>query len=106
MSMAAVPTTDPDPDKETGINSLTAAESAMAERKAGQSITTLGNDAFPQVALIGALGWVLKRRSEQRLTYEAYMQGRKVSDISRELGLITDDDDDDADDPEPDGDSS
>lgn len=85
----------PEPDRETGINSLTAAESAMAERKAGQSVTTLGNDAYPQVALIGALGWVLARRGDSRLTYEAYMSSRRVDQIAAELGLTDDDSEDD-----------
>jgi hypothetical protein len=96
--MAVTALEGPEPEQRPGINDLTAAESAMAERKAGQSITTLGNDAYPQVALIGALGWVLARRRDPRLTYDAYMQGRKVTDISRELGLVDDDDEADDDD--------
>jgi len=78
---------EPEDRTELGLDSLTAAESAMAERKAGQSIATLGNEAFPQVALIGALGWVLARRSDPRLTFEAYMSSRKLSEITAELGL-------------------
>lgn len=100
MSVHAV---EPEPQDTTtiasGIDSLTAAESAMAERKAGQSITTLGNDAFPQVGLLGALGWVLMRRAEPRLTYETYMQSKTVEQITQDLGLSADVDegkDDDA----------
>lgn len=98
MAVSAIEPPERDPDAEVqGINSLTAAESAMAERKASQSITTLGNDAYPQVGLIGALGWVLARRKETRLTYEAYMGSHKVDEIARELGLADDDDSDDDD---------
>jgi hypothetical protein len=98
VAVSAIEQPDRDAERDAepqGINSLTAAESAMAERKAGQSITTLGNDAFPQVALIGALGWVLARRHETRLTYDAYMASHKVNEIARELGLVDDDDDED-----------
>jgi|KBSMisStaDraftv2_1062788.scaffolds.fasta_scaffold53584_3 hypothetical protein len=99
MAVSAIEPPEREPDTEPqGINSLTAAESAMAERKAGQSITTLGNDAYPQVGLIGALGWVLARRHETRLTYEAYMTSHKVDQIARELGLVDDDSDADEDD--------
>lgn len=74
-------------DEPLGLEALTAGETAMAERKAAQSITTLGNDAFPQVGLIGALGWVMARRTDPRLTYERYMDTHKLADITRELGL-------------------
>lgn len=87
--------TEPDDDEQLGLDDLTAAESALAERKAGQSIATLGNEAFPQVGLIGALGWVLARRREPKLTFESYMSSRKLSDITRELGLADDDEDED-----------
>lgn len=81
-----------EPEKEAlGLDSLTAAETAMAERKAAQGITTLGNERFPQAGLVGALGWVLARRSDQRLTYDAYMSSRTLSDITGELGLNEDD---------------
>lgn len=86
MSIQAV-TPAPDDEPTLGLDSLTAAESAMAERKAGQSIATIGNENFPQVGLIGALGWVLARRTDPRLTYEAYMGSRKLNDITTELGL-------------------
>jgi hypothetical protein len=98
--MAVTPINTPDRDADEtplGLDDLTAAETAMAERKAGQSITTLGNDAFPQVTLIGALGWVLARRRDQRLTFDRYMESRTVTQITRELGLARDDDDDEDD---------
>jgi hypothetical protein len=85
----------PQDDKTAGgIDSLTAAETAMAERKAGQSITTLGNDAFPQVSLLGALGWVLMRRNDSKLTYEAYMAENTVEQITGHLSLSDDTEED------------
>lgn len=82
----------PEPDTSAlTLDSLTAAETALAERKAGQSITTLGSDRFPQSALIGALGWVLYRRTDVRITYDAYMESRTLQEITRELGLSDDD---------------
>lgn len=94
MSVKAVQP-DPEPPRVT-LDDLTAAETAMAERKAGQSIATLGNENFPQVGLIGALGWIVHRRHDQRMTFDAYMASRTVNEITRELGLG--DDDDEADD--------
>jgi hypothetical protein len=80
---------EPEPADETasGLDELTAAETAIAERKAGQSIGTLGSDVYPQVALLGALGWVLAKRTQPTLTYDDYMGGRTVAEITRELGL-------------------
>lgn len=99
MAVTAVP--DPEP---AGLESLTAAEAAMAERKAGQSIATLGNEKHPQVNLMGALGWVLHQRTHpgDRLTFEAYMKSRTFNDIATELGLGDDDEaeDDSADEAE------
>lgn len=86
---------EPDETKSLGLDTLTAAESAMAERQAAQSIATLGNENFPQVGLIGALGWVLARRSDPRLKYDTYMTTHKLSEITAELGLGDDDDDED-----------
>jgi hypothetical protein len=107
VTMQAVPAPEPDPlEGVVTLDSLTAAETAMAERQAGQSITTLGNDRFPQAALIGALGWVAKRRSDPRIKYDAYMQSRTIPDITRELGLSTDADDDDEEDQNNDDDAS
>lgn len=80
----------PEPEPATGLDSLTAAETAAAEREAGQSVTTLGNDRFPQVRLLGALGWVLARRSTPALKFDHYMSSRTVNDITRELGLTSD----------------
>lgn len=88
---------DKDQDKPLGLDSLTAAETAMAERKAAQGITTLGNMNFPQATLVGALGWVMARRSDQRLTFDAYMSSRTLTEITRELGLSSDDDETDDD---------
>lgn len=97
MTVAPIkPDTEAEPEREThGINSLTAAETAMAERKAGQSITTIGNEAYPQAALLGALGWVMHRRTDSRVTYDSYMASHTLTEITRELGLTADDEDDD-----------
>src|SRR5262245_53412478 len=91
--MQAVP--EPEPDTGTGLDSLTAAETAMAERQAAQSITTLGNERFPQAAMLGALGWVLYRRRDPRMKYEAYMSSRTLTEITRELGWSTDEEPED-----------
>jgi hypothetical protein len=88
MAVAAVKT---EPENEPlGLDSLTAGETALAERQAAQSITTLGNEAFPQAGIIGALGWVLYRRSDPRMTYQKYMESRTLNAITRELGLVDD----------------
>lgn len=98
---------EPDETPEAlGLDSMTAAEQAMAERAAAQSIATLGNEKFPQVGLIGALGWVLARRRDPRLKYDAYMSTHKLSEITRELGLSDDDEDDDEGDEGKDDDAS
>lgn len=94
--MQAVPMPEPDPTVAAGgLDSMTAAETAMAERQAGQSITTLGNERFPQAGLLGALGWVMYRRRDPRIKYDAYMSSRTLTEITRELGLSNDDDDED-----------
>ena len=79
------------PEKEPlGLDALTAGETAMAERTAGQSITTLGNDGYGQASLIGALGWVLYRRSDPKMTFQKYMDSRTLAEITKELGLSED----------------
>lgn len=93
--MEAVPIT-PDPTPEPlGLDSLTAGETAMAEKTAGQSITTLGNEGYPQANLLGALGWVLYRRTEPRSKFADYMATRTLTDITRELGLAPDEETED-----------
>lgn len=107
MTMQAVPTPDPPtPEQNTGLDSLTAAETAMAERQAAQSITTLGNEKYPQAGLIGALGWVLHRRREPRMKFDEYMSSRTLTDVTRELGLSGDNDDEDDDEGKDDGSTS
>jgi hypothetical protein len=90
MGVAAVKATE-GPEKESGgLDALTAAETSMAERKAGQSIATLGNEGYPQVGLLGALGWVLAKRGDPKLTYDGYMGSRTVNQITVELALTED----------------
>jgi hypothetical protein len=86
-----------EPDKALSIDSLTAAETAMAERQAAQSITTLGNEQYPQAQLLGALGWVMWRRKDARMRFDTYMSGRTLTEITRELGLTADEEVDDDD---------
>jgi hypothetical protein len=101
MAMQAVEPTEPDESAEeetpTGLDSLMASETAMAERKAGQSISTLADPNAPKVALMGALGWMLRRRTEPRLTYDAYMSSRTYLQIVEELNMGADDEDDEDD---------
>jgi len=101
--MTAIQAVPPDDDSDdvavTGLDSLTAAETALAERKSGQSIQTLASETYPRVGLMGALGWVYARRKDPKLSYDSYMSSRTYLDITRELGLTGDDDstDDDED---------
>lgn len=92
MAVAAVRTPDEEPEKKAalGMESMTAAEMEMAERHAGQSLATLGEERFPQVKLLGSLGWVLHRRTDPKMTFDAYMSSRKLKDINVELGLAED----------------
>jgi hypothetical protein len=91
---AVSPEPDPHENSAQGLDSLTAAETAMAERQAAQSITTLGNERFPQANLLGALGWVMHRRREPRTKFDDYMSSRTLTEITRELGLSGGDEDD------------
>lgn len=75
------------------IESLTAFEMSMAEKKAGLSIATLEDPNYPKVDLLGALGWVHAKREEPTLKFEDYMKTRTLEQITDELG-ITDEDDD------------
>jgi hypothetical protein len=87
MTVKAVKPADEPDETPMGLDALTAAESAAAERQAAQSITTLGNENFPQINLIGALGWVLARRKNPALKFDHYMSSHTVAQITRELGL-------------------
>lgn len=91
MSVTPMSKPEPEPRPRPTLDDLTAGEVAAAEREAGQSITTLGNERFPQARLIGALGWVAARRSNPALKFDHYMSSRSLNAITRELGLETDD---------------
>jgi hypothetical protein len=94
MAVSAVKdkTPEPEPEKEPfSIDSLTMAETALVESKSGQPITNFGNLDRPQTALIGAVGWVVFRRTDQRITYESYMSSRTMDDVIKELGFNDDD---------------
>jgi hypothetical protein len=95
MASAAVKAVEPEPENEpVGIDNMTAAETAMAERKAGQSITSLGNENLPKANLLGALGWVLARRTDPKVTFEQYMNSHTLVQIGEELGFNDDDTED------------
>lgn len=91
MPVAAVKP-EPEPEK-LGLDDLTAAETALAERTVGQSIATLGNPKYPTAGLLGALGWVLHRRTDSKLGYDKYMASRTLAEITKELRLSGDDED-------------
>ena len=83
------PQPEPEPKrKPLTLDDLPIGEVEMIERKAGQSVTTLGNDNFPQAGLIAAVGWVILRRTEPdvRVTYEAYKASRTMNQIEEQLG--------------------
>lgn len=69
------------------INTMKAAELSMAERKAGISIATLEDPNFPKTDLLIALGWVVARRDNPKLTFEEYGNSKTLEEIIDELGL-------------------
>lgn len=77
------------------IQSLTAQEMSIAERKSGLSLATLEDPNFPKVAILGALGWVYAKRTEPTLTFEEYMSTRTLEQITEELGIEDEDEDGD-----------
>lgn len=75
------------------INDLTALEESDAEQACGISILKLGVKDVPKLGLLGALAWVLHRRDEPNLTYSAFMNRSKASDI---YAFLFGDDEDEA----------
>lgn len=73
------------------INQLTAGEMAIAERTAGLSIATLEDPNFPKVNILGALGWVHAKRSDQNLKFEDYMNAHTLEQITEQLGISAED---------------
>ena len=75
------------------IDELTAKEMSIAERTAGQSITSLDNPDAPKVGLLTALAWVVLKRETPTLTY-AEVEELSFSKITEALGLDDEDDED------------
>lgn len=73
------------------IESMTAAELSMAERKAGLAITSLEDVNAPKVDMLAALGWVYRRRSDSSMTFEQYRERHTIQQITEELGIADDD---------------
>lgn len=82
-------------DAATMIQTLTAAEVSIAERKAGLAITSLEDPTLPKVDLLGALAWVHAKRSEPLLTFPAFMERSTLSTILKALGQDDDEGEDD-----------
>lgn len=72
-------------DQPAPIDDLTAFEVAQAERTAGMSMATLADQMVPKMPLVGALGWVLTKRGEPTLTYDAYMKRHKSHEIQEHV---------------------
>lgn len=56
----------------TRLDTLTAPEEYAAEVAAGQPITVLDDENAPKVRIFAALAWVIQRRDEPGLTFDAY----------------------------------
>ena len=69
------------------LDDLKANEVAIAERKAGLSVTTLEDPNYPVAPLLIALGWVIAKRSDPTLTYEAYGDSKTFTEVLKDLGL-------------------
>lgn len=73
--------------KENKIQTMKAAELSIAERKAGLSLSTLEDANYPKADLLIALGWVIAKREDPKLTFEAYGMSKTLEEITDELGL-------------------
>ncbi len=73
------------------VSQMTAAELAIAERAAGMSIASFDDPNMPTVPLMGALAWVVKKRTEPTLAYQAFMENSSLDDIQTVLGFGGDD---------------
>ncbi len=74
------------------IDELTAKEMSIAERTAGQSITSLDNPDAPKVGLLTALAWVVLKRDNANLSYSE-VEDMSFNKITEALGLGDEDDD-------------
>lgn len=72
---------------ENAFNTLKAAELSIAERKAGLSIATLEDPNYPKTDLLIALAWVLHKRENPTVTFEAFGMAHTLQEITDMLGL-------------------
>ena len=68
------------------IDTLTAGEMAIAERKSGMAITALENPNAPKIALLTALAWVVLKREDSKAKYED-AEALTLTQIMDVLGL-------------------
>lgn len=79
------------------LDSLNALEEASAEEVARQAITVLQDDEAPKVRMMCALAWVHKRRTDPKLTFDAYLKTARFRDALDYLLGSDDEADDDTD---------
>ena len=72
---------------ENVINTLKAAELAIAERTAGISIATLDDPNYPKTDLLIALAWVLYKRDNPTVTFKDFGMKFTLSEITEQLGF-------------------
>lgn len=66
---------------------LTAMETLIAEKTAGLSLATLEDPNFPKVGLIGAMAWVVAKRSDATLKFEDFMNDHTLDECLEISGL-------------------
>lgn len=76
------------------IETMKAAELSIAERKAGISIATLDDPNYPKTDLLIALAWVLHKRENPTVTFEAFGNEYTLTEITDMLGLSDSDEED------------
>lgn len=73
--------------KTNAIQTMKAAELSMAERTAGLSLATLEDPNFPKADLLIALGWVIAKRDNPKLTFKDYGETYTLEEITEQLGI-------------------
>lgn len=68
------------------IDTLTAGEMAVAERKSGTAITALEDPNAPKIALLTSLAWVVMKRDNPKVKYEE-AESKTLNQIMDVLGL-------------------
>lgn len=69
------------------IQTMKAAELSLAERTAGLSIATLEDPNFPKTDLLIALGWVIAKRTDPKVTFKDYGESKTMEEITADLGI-------------------